>query len=137
MGKETKQVKSKFLNMLRDPKRFQKLADGWIKDILLGIEWGKSSEKKMNWEEAKRYAANQGGRLPTVKELRSLVDYDRHNPAVDTQFFKDTKTDGWYWTGTEVAGYSDSAWIVSFIYGLVGFTHTVLGYYVRPCRASQ
>jgi len=117
--------------------RFKILADGWVFDKALGIDWAPSSQKKFDWEGAKKYAAEQGGRLPTVKELRSLVDYDKHNPAIDTQFFSDTKTDDWYWTGTEVAGYSGSAWRVGFYLGLVDYCGKVDGIYVRPCRASQ
>jgi Protein of unknown function (DUF1566) len=117
--------------------RFKTLSDGWVLDKSLGIEWGLSSSKKMNWEEAKKYATEQCGHLPTVKELRSLVDYDRHNPAIDTQFFNDTKTDDWYWTGTEVAGYSGSAWVVGFRYGSVYNSNKDVGNYGRPVRASQ
>lgn len=118
--------------------RFKTLSDGWVLDKALGIDWAPSSTKRMNWiEDAKKYAADQGGRLPTVKELRSLVDYDRHGPAIDTQFFKDTKTDDWYWTGTEVAGYSNYAWCVYFHHGNVYNTIKVSDNYVRPCRASQ
>ena len=117
--------------------RFKTLADGWVLDKALGIEWGPSSQKRMNWEEAKKCAADQGGRLPTVKELRSLIDYDRHNPAVDTTFFADTKTDDWYWTGTEVAGSSSSAWCVVFSYGYVLYNFKGYDYCVRPVRASQ
>ena len=117
--------------------RFKTLADGWVFDKALGIDWAPSSSKRMNWEEAKKYAAEQAGRLPTVKELRSLIDYDRSNPAIDTQFFKDTKTDDWYWTGTGVAGGSGTAWCVGFYYGHVCNDGKAINFYVRPCRASQ
>lgn len=117
--------------------RFKILSDGWVLDKALGIDWAPSSTKKMNWEEAKKYAADQGGRLPTVKELRSLVDYDKHSPAIDTQFFGDTKTDDWYWTGTVVAGHSGNAWCVGFNSGGVGSGNKGLDIYVRPVRASQ
>lgn len=117
--------------------RFKMLSDGWVLDKALGIEWGPSSKNRMNWDAAKKYAAEQGGRLPTVKELRSLVNYDRNNPAIDTAFFPDTKTDDWYWTGTEVSGCSSSAWFVYFYYGIVGSSSKGSGDYVRPVRASQ
>ena len=117
--------------------RFKTIPDGWVWDKALGIEWGPSSLKRMNWEEAKKYATEQGGRLPSVKELRSLIDYDRNNPAIDTQFFKDTKTDDWYWTGTEVSGYSSCAWCVYFKYGNVPSYNKGNDPYVRPVRASQ
>lgn len=123
--------------VVAESNRFKKLSDGWILDKALGIEWGPSSQKRMDWSDAKKYAEEQGGRLPTVKELRSLVDYDRREPAIDTQFFPDTKTDDWYWTGTEDAGTSDYAWSVGFYYGFVGYGSKNCYDYVRPCRASQ
>lgn len=114
-----------------------KVSDGWVLDKALGIEWGPSSEKRMNFSDAEKYAADKGGRLPTVKELRSLVDYDRCKPAVDTQFFGDTKTDDWYWTSTLVTSNSDNSWCVLFGYGLVNYYHKDGDNYVRPVRASQ
>lgn len=117
--------------------RFKKLADGWMLDKALNIEWGPSSKKRMNWEDTQKYTAEQGGRLPTVKELRSLADYDRHSPAIDTDFFGDTKTDDWYWTGTPVAGSSSNAWCVDFYGGSVYYGDKDVSNYVRPVRASQ
>jgi len=117
--------------------RFKTLSNGWVLDKALGIEWGPSSEKRMNFSEAEKYAAEKSGRLPTVKELRSLIDYDRRDPAIDTQFFKDTKSDDWYWTGTLLAGDSVRAWCVDFNYGYVYNGHKGVGFYVRPVRASQ
>jgi formylglycine-generating enzyme required for sulfatase activity len=116
--------------------KFRMLTDGWILDKVLGIEWGPSSSKTVSWEDAKKYAAEQGGRLPTIKELQSLVDYDRHSPAIDMQFFNDTKMDNWYWTSTEVDGYIAFAWNVSFNYGYTGSTIKSHYYYVRPVRAN-
>jgi hypothetical protein len=117
--------------------RFKVLSDGWVFDKALGIEWGPSSGKCMNFSEAEKYAFDKGGRLPSVKELRSLIDYDRIEPAIDTQFFKDTKTGDWYWTGTTVASNSDRAWCVGFFNGSVGFYNKVFDNYVRPVRPSQ
>lgn len=127
---------NQFLKLLRDPNRFKKIEDGWVRDSLLGIEWGPSSAEEMTWAKAKDYCANLGGRLPEVNELQSLVDYSRRDPVIDTTFFKDTKS-SWYWTGTEVAGGSTSAWCVRFSYGYVGNFNKGNGYYVRPVRASQ
>ena len=118
--------------------RFRKLSDGWVLDKALGIEWGPSSDKRMTFDEAQKYAAEKGCRLPTVKELRSLVDYDRHEPAIDSAFFPDTKTDDWYWTGTTTSWNSVAAWCVNFYGGRVGSINGKdYHFYVRPCRASQ
>ena len=125
-----------FLDKLRSPDRFVKLEDGWIKDNLLGLDWGPSSDKTMNWADAKKYAIDKGGRLPTVDELSSLVDRSKRNPATDP-IFTDTKTDDYYWTGTELAGGSGGAWFVGFSSGVVGSYGEDSNGYVRPVRSSQ
>ena len=52
-------------------------------------------------------------RLPTVEELFCLADRSRHSPAIDTNFFPDTKSD-WYWTSSSSAFDSGGAWVVGF-----------------------
>ncbi len=55
-------------------------------------------------------------RLPSLKELQTIVDEQRKLPALDTSAF----TTGQYaiWTSSEVAGTSAAqAWIVNFSYG--------------------
>lgn len=51
------------------------------------------------YEEAEKAIASlgEGWRMPTRKELESLVDTSRYNPAIDTEKYPDTKSD-WYWT---------------------------------------
>ncbi len=117
--------------------RFKKLPDGWVLDKRTNLEWAPSSQKRMNFAEAEKYAAGKGGRLPAVRELHSLVGYDRHDPAIDTAFFSDTKTDDWYWTGTTTAWTTGAAWCVLFDFGRVGSNFKVDSNYVRPVRASQ
>jgi len=57
--------------------------------------------------------------LPTIEELSLLVDRSRHDPAIDTDFFRDIQSD-WYWSKTPAAWSSASAWGVSFYLGGVG-----------------
>jgi len=136
MKKVKKSEVNQFLKLLRDPNRFKKLDDGWVRDNLCGIEWGPSSEERMPWAKAKDYCAKLKGRLPEVNELQSLVDYSKHDPAIDKSLFPDTKS-SWYWTGTKVAGGFGYAWLVTFDYGDVANSGKGDDGYVRPCRASQ
>lgn len=139
MGKKSKVVEvvvSPFMKLLRDPNRFKKLPDGWVRDTLVGVEWGPCSGKYLTFKQAQEYCAKLGGRLPEVNELQSLVDYTKSEPAIDKEIFPDTKS-SWYWTGTEVSGCSSSAWIVSFGYGYVSSNSRGNVNYVRPVRASQ
>jgi hypothetical protein len=53
-------------------------------------------------------------RLPSVEELRGLVHFGNLGyPTIDNGAFPYTAR-GWYWTGTNQAGYSDRAWLVAF-----------------------
>ena len=126
--------KTTFLNALNDPERFKKLEDGWISDSLTGLDWGPSSDEVVDFKEAQKYCEKLGARLPESQELFSLVDHSKKHPA---SVLEDMKHDDWYWSGTTVAGGSDRAWCVYFVYGDVGVTHKDVGNYVRPVRASQ
>ena len=129
-------IKGNLLDKFQSPDRFKKLKDGWIKDNLLGLDWGPSSANTMIWKDAEKYCKDLGGRLPEVNELQSLVDYSKHHPAINP-IFLDTKTDDYYWSATKVAGFPDYAWLVGFSYGLVGYWCKGHGGYVRSCRSSQ
>jgi hypothetical protein len=52
-------------------------------------------------------------RLPKKEELRSIVDYGRYAPSIDTNYFPNTRSNG-YWSGSPYADSSDSSWIVYF-----------------------
>ena len=117
-------------------KRFMRLSDNLIRDLELNIEWGLSSSNSMNYKDAQEYAESKGGRLPSIKELQSLVDYDKHEPAIDINVFSDTKQD-WYWTSVKTAWRKDAAWGLSFDNGRVGSYYGDNNGYVRPVRASQ
>ena len=74
-----------------------------------------------------------GWRLPTRKELESLVDTSRHDPAIDTDKFPDTKNER-YWSSTPYGGNDDSVWVVDFGGGSVGGYHRLSSGCVRACR---
>jgi hypothetical protein len=71
---------------------------------------------------ASTYCANLtiGGynnwRLPTQKELESIVDYGKENPAIDTDIFKNTSS-SIYWSSSTHKSYTYDAWGVHFYYG--------------------
>lgn len=121
---------------VKESGRFKKLADGWVLDKALNVDWGPSSSKEMDFEDAIEYCQKLGARLPTVRELFSLVDRSRHDPAIDTSFFKDTKS-AWYWTSEPTDWNKNIAWCVGFGYGYVSNDDKDSDNYVRPVRPSQ
>jgi hypothetical protein len=106
---------------------FQDNNDGTITDRATGLMWSKSdSGQGMNWQNAlawmqkknaEKFLGHDDWRLPSVKELQSIVDYTRspdttHSPAVDPLFNCTTFTNEvqqvdypFYWSATTHAGF--------------------------------
>jgi hypothetical protein len=85
---------------------------------------GDGGDGRSTWADAKSYCASLGGgyRLPTAKELLTIVDFSQANPAIDTSAdaFPNTPPD-LFWTATPLAGSPPtSAWFVSFDDGFAG-----------------
>ena len=111
-----------------------------VTDTQTGLVWTKTTiATGATHEEAEQAVAalGEGWRLPTAEELSTLIDRTRHEPAIDTDVFPDTKCD-WYWTSTPCAWNPDAAvWVVGFYLGGVGDSPRSLGGCVRAVRASQ
>ncbi len=56
-----------------------------------------------------------GWRVPTIKELHTLVDEGLANPAVDAEAFPDTPSAS-FWTSTALSGFA-FVWSVNFLDG--------------------
>ena len=78
----------------------------------------------------------EGWRLPTRQELESLLDLSRHDPAIDTSNYPDTKSCA-YWTSTPCAWNSAARWVVYFGYGYVADDDRNHYACVRAVRAGQ
>jgi uncharacterized repeat protein (TIGR01451 family) len=59
---------------------------------------------------------NNDWRLPTYKELLTIVDYSQSSPATNSIVFPDAPS-SFFWTATDSAVLSSLAWIVDFAYG--------------------
>ena len=88
-------------------------------------------------------AANFGGfsdwRMPTIKELSSLVNSGiaSPGPTIDTTWFPHTRS-SYYWSSTTYANNTYGAWHVGFYYGHVVVSgNKSSSYYVRAVRAGQ
>ena len=78
-------------------------------------------------------------RLPTEKELMSIVDYSvpYPGPTIHTAYFPDSYA-SYYWSSTTVVGVPYRAWSVGFYYGDVyGSYDKNVNYYVRCVRGGQ
>ena len=125
------------------PSSFTDNLDGTVTDNATGLMWQQEDDnQERNWESALAYCEDRdlGGhvdwRLPDVKELRSIVDNTRYNPAIDPVAFPGTDpTD--YWsssTGDNDPGTATYAWGVGFNYGSYSDVDKTSTYYVRCVR---
>ena len=117
--------------------------DGTITDVATGLMWQKQDDGVVrNWEDALGYceslllAGHEDWRMPTAKELSSIVRYDLHDPALHIGFFPGTQS-GNYWSSTTDVSYTDYAWIVNSGEGYVYDGYKQSGNYVRAVRGGQ
>lgn len=75
-------------------------------------------------------------RLPTRFELESITSNDRTYPAIDTAFFPDIASWG-FWSSSPEANNPDGAWYVTFDYGYVGDSNKDYAGYVLLVRGGQ
>ena len=86
-----------------------------------GLEWQQADDgQTRTWSQALAYCEDLslGGhsdwRLPNIRELISIVDDSRYDPAIDPAF--QCRSSG-YWSATTLAPNTDNAWGVYFYYG--------------------
>lgn len=128
-----------------------------VTDNVTGLTWQKEDDGiQYNWYEASgTYDAtyNPGStdvcgslildaysdwRLPTRRELMSIVNYGTLSPAIDITYFPNTSSAN-YWSSTTWAGSGDVAWAVDFTSGRVtyGFGDKASGLCVRCVRGPS
>jgi len=71
-------------------------------------------------------------RLPNIRELKSITDKSKSNPAIFSAF-QNTVSNG-YWSSTTFAGSARFAWVVNFNFGNGSSSHKGSGNYVRCVR---
>ncbi|MBA5249227.1 MAG: DUF1566 domain-containing protein, partial [Gammaproteobacteria bacterium] len=75
-------------------------------------------------------------RLPTRDELRSIVDYGRHNQSIDIGYFPNTPAND-FWSSSPFSSNSSSAWFINFGYGSDYYINRNNSYRVRLVRFGQ
>ena len=75
-------------------------------------------------------------RMPTKRELKSIVSHDRYGPAIDTAWFPNPRN-SWFWSSSPVAGHGDGAWDVYFDGGFGHWSDKGHRFSVRLVRSGQ
>ena len=92
--------------------------DGTVTDHVTGLVWQKADGGEMTWENALAYAnrlslaGHADWRLPTSGELFSIVNHNRVNPALPTDYFPPTGAEYW-WSSTVRADNRSRVWVVN------------------------
>ncbi len=130
-----------------NPMSYTDNANGTVTDNVTGLMWQKEDDNTTrNWTDAGTYcdSSTLGGhtdwRLPTKKELITIVDYSIPDPGptINTTYFPNTKNARPYWSSTTAAIGTTLAWSVYFGGGSVSYYYKSLGaYYVRCVRGGQ
>ena len=97
---------------------------------------GTDTDDFINALNSARFGGYSDWRLPGREELRSICDYGRYDPAINTAFFPNTVS-SYYWSSTTSASNTGGAWIIGFYNGGVHWNYKSLNYYVRAVRGGQ
>ena len=123
--------------------RFADNGDDTVTDSATGLVWQqRDDDKTRNWTGALAYcegldlAGHTDWRLPNIRELRSIVDHEKYNPAIDSTLFPGTNS-SYYWSSTSFASDADDAWYVDFHDGLASSYYGSYGHYVRCVRGGE
>jgi len=128
--------------------------DGTVLDTKTGLMWmrcalGQSWDGKacvgkastMNWKTACKqkgdgFAGYNDWRIPTIDELRTLVDKSQKGAKIHPQAFPNCPR-SWFWSGSPVASNSNNAWGVNFSNGNGSSYNRGSNYHVRLVRDGQ
>jgi len=121
--------------------------DGTISDTVTGLVWQQGDSENdgrvNSWKDALAYceelnlAGRSDWRLPNIRELQSIVDYSRFDPASDPVFKCPSRS---YWSSSTpcaYAHYSRVAWIVDLYTGEVDIALKSVYHVSARCVRNQ
>jgi hypothetical protein len=132
--------------------RWTNNGDGTITDNLTGLIWLRSANcfGPRTWDQALHDCNTLSGdgtcgltdgsragewRLPSIKELLSLIDYATKPPISDNPFINLQIVD--YWSSTTFVDDSEYAWCVGMGNGYLSINFKSLNYYLFPVRGGH
>jgi hypothetical protein len=119
------------------PGQYTLVADGEVRDNYTGLVWQQGySEATMAFDAAAPYCAGLtlGGhtwRLPSIRELATLVDEARVAPSINVTMFPDTqygaRSNDCYWASHRARGNDSAAWALNFDDGFTCYNSVASG----------
>jgi len=125
---------------------FSRDSSGVVADSATGLAWqddysdNGGTIKSATWQDALVYCEelSLGGkndwRLPNMRELKSIVDDTKYNPAINSIFINVSSNN--YWSASTVVSDSSITWIVSFNNGDDGWNSKTNENYIRCVRGG-
>lgn len=110
-----------------------------VTDTKTNLQWTKDYGTSLTWQQALSYCENldYGGytdwRLPNIKELETLVDDTKYNPASS---FPEMPS-SWFWSSSSFVSPTYDAWYVYFGYGYVNYNNKAHHYSNARCVRCQ
>ena len=110
-----------------------------VHDRYTGLTWQRTVEHdNYTWQGANArcssLGSNGGGwRLPTLRELLTLVDVTHYDPAIDASAFPGTPSE-FFWSSSPSRAPAGSAWGVNFTRGASGAGFVITAAHVRCAR---
>ena len=135
--------------------RYTDNGNGTVTDNLTGLIWMKDANcfgGPQTWNDAVSLVLNNVAngycgltdgsspgdwRLPNIKEMLSLVDYNAYNPAMWWWDFFNNLQSAYYWSSTTKADVANVAWVVSMEAGYVVINGKTDPNYVWPVRGGH
>ena len=106
-------------------------ANDTVTDNRTGLTWQRDFGLQMTAPAAQTFCSQLGGfRVPTLKELLTLVDPTRINPAIDPTIFPGTPNSP-FWSSTPLASSAGYAYHVTFQNGSTSYSGNAGMLYVR------
>jgi hypothetical protein len=113
------------------PNQYTVVATGEVQDNYTGLVWQQGySAATMTFAEAGAYCTSLGlngqtWRLPSIRELATLVDEAQVAPSINRTMFPNTRygsrSNNWYWASHAARGNAQAAWALNFDDGFTGF----------------
>ena len=125
---------------------FNRDSSGVVADSATGLAWqddysdNGENIKSATWQDALVYCeelsleGKNDWRLPNIRELKSIIDDTKSNPAINSVFTN--VTSDFYWSATTVASNSSNAWNVNFNDGYDYWYSKAGGLYIRCVRGG-
>jgi len=117
------------------------LSPGTVLDTKTKLTWQRAVPAAMYaWADAKAYCQTLGSslggtgwRLPTIKEIQTIVDESRTTPSIDPTAFPATPATN-FWSSSVATGATLGAWFINFDAGVTYFFGVVELLNVRCVR---